>query len=92
MRKLTIFALVLVFLALPVKNSFAADSAIPLTFSGYVVTEGTANFGDKCGDNANNFYTTFKLVHVLNLRGCPGAPAYHWIDITLVNASSTIHR
>ena len=28
MRKLTIFALVLVFLALPVKNSFAADSAI----------------------------------------------------------------
>ena len=57
MRKLTIFALVLVFLALPVKNSFAADSAIPLTFSGYVVTEGTANFGDNGGDNANNFYT-----------------------------------
>ena len=57
MRKLTIFALIISFLALPVKNTFAADAAIPLTFSGYVVTEGTANFGDNGGDNANNFYT-----------------------------------
>ena len=67
MRKLTIFALVLVFLALPVKNTFAADSAIPLTFSGYVVTEGTANFGDNGGDNANNFILLATMSQLLLL-------------------------
>ena len=57
MRKLTVLALIMMFLALPVKSTFAADAAIPLTFSGYVVTQGTANFGDNGGDNANNYYT-----------------------------------
>ena len=50
------FAFVLVFSSY---NAFSkeAGETIPLTFSGYVVTEGTANFGDNGGDNANNFYT-----------------------------------
>ena len=50
------FAFLLVFSS---HNAFSkeAGETIPLTFSGYVVTEGTANFGDNGGDNANNFYT-----------------------------------
>ena len=51
------FAFLLVFSS---HNAFSKEEAgdtIPLTFSGYVVTEGTVNFGDNGGDNANNFYT-----------------------------------
>ena len=57
MRKLTVFCFNNDVFSLPVKNTFAKDAAIPLTFSGYVVTQGTANFGDNGGDNANNYYT-----------------------------------
>tara|TARA_B100000212_G_scaffold51119_2_gene33198 strand:+ start:27121 stop:28209 length:1089 start_codon:yes stop_codon:yes gene_type:complete len=57
MRNLTKIAIFLLFLAIPFEKINASESAIPLTFSGYVVTQGTYNFGDNGGDNANNFYT-----------------------------------